>query len=143
MSTRLNPYIGFDGNAREAMEFYKSVFGGELDITTFGEGGGMEGMTDKEDEDKVMHAMLTTPNGLVLMGADHPKAMGPYTHHGQEHVAISVSGDDDAELSGYFDKLNDGATNVMPLTVAPWGDKFGMLTDKFGMNWMVNITKQQ
>lgn len=133
MATLLNPYLSFRDNAREAMEFYKSVFGGQLDVSTFGEGGMAE---DPADADKVMHAMLRSDNGLVLMGADTPSSMQMTPG---ANIAVSLSGDDESELRGYWDKLSEGASNVMPLNQAPWGDYFGMCTDRFGVPWMVNI----
>ena len=138
MTVRLNPYLNFRGNAREAMEFYHSVFGGTLDVSTFAEAGGM-GVPDDE-QSNVMHAMLEVPGVLTLMGADTPPSMQYQPPGG---VSISLSGDDDAELSGYWDKLLDGGSVNMPLEAAPWGDKFGMLTDKYGVAWMVNIAGNQ
>lgn len=133
MSSQLNPYISFQDNAKEAMEFYKTVFGGELVIHKFDE----YSMPHDEDENaKVMHAMLTTANGMIFMGADTPKSM---QYDPGSRISMSLSGTDDADLSGYFEKLAAGGTVTMPLEKAPWGDKFGMLTDKFGVQWMVNI----
>ena len=134
MTTRLNPYLSFRDTARQAMEFYQSVFGGELTVSTFAEFNVSE---DPAEQDKVMHSQLTTDNGLVLMGADTPNAMD---HTVGTNYSVSLSGDDDAELRGYWDKLTDGATIGEPLTTAPWGDSFGMFTDKFGVSWLVNIT---
>ncbi|MCZ1072183.1 VOC family protein [Rhodococcus sp. A5(2022)] len=133
MTTRLNPYISFRDNARQAMEFYRSVFGGELDLSTFAE---MHASDDPSEQDKIMHSMLASPNGLVLMAADTPDQM---SHNPGDNISISLSGDDEAELRGYWDKLSDGGTVAMPLERAPWGDQFGMCTDRFGIQWMVNI----
>ena len=134
MASRLNPYLSFKDNARAAMDFYKTVFGGELTVSTFAE---FHVSEDPAEQDKVMHSQLTTDNGLVLMGADTPNAMD---HTVGTNYSVSLSGDDDAELRGYWDKLTDGATIGEPLTTAPWGDSFGMFTDKFGVSWLVNIT---
>src|SRR3954451_3510532 len=125
MASRLNPYISFPGNAREAMEFYKGVFGGDLNVRTFGEFGAQDDAT----ADKVMHGMLTTDRGFTLMGADTPP--------GQEHdpgnnIAISLSGDDDRELRGYWGKLSEGGTVTLALEKQMWGDEFGMCVDRFG-----------
>lgn len=133
MTTRLNPYLSFRDTARQAMEFYRSVFGGELTMNTFSE---YQVSKDSAEGTKIMHAMLTAPNGLVLMGADTPREM-PYTPG--TNYSVSLSGDDEAELRGYWNKLSDGANIGMPLAKAPWGDTFGMLTDRFGVSWMVNI----
>ena len=131
----LNPYLSFRGEAREAMTFYRSVLGGELSITTFGESGTGG---DPATADQVMHAHLQTPSGLTLMGADTPEGM---ELHPGDNVAISLSGaaEDEAELRGYYDGLCEGARSTLPLEKAPWGDHFGMLTDRFGIGWMVNI----
>jgi PhnB protein len=134
MTSRLNPYISFKDNAREAMEFYKSVFGGKLTLSEFGETP-MPG-ADPAESHKIMHAMLETDNGMTLMAADTPDSMEYKPAAG---ISISLSGNDDAELSGYWEKLADGGTVTMPLEQAPWGDKFGMVIDSFGIQWMVNI----
>ncbi|GAA4355946.1 VOC family protein [Angustibacter luteus] len=133
MSHRLNPYLGFRDNAREAMEFYQSVLGGELTLSTFGE---MQASEDPAEQDKVMHSMLETPAGLTLMAADTPNHM-EYTPG--TAISVSLSGDDDAELRRYWDGLSAGGTVAVPLEQAPWGDSFGMCTDRFGVAWLVNI----
>jgi PhnB protein len=135
--TRLNPYISFKNNAREAMDFYHAVFGGNLTLNTYGDSGMTE---DPSEADKLMHAMLETENGLVLMGADTPNSM---TTTQGDNISISLSGEDDAELRGYWEKLTEGGQVVQPLEVAPWGDAFGMVTDKFDIHWMVNITAKK
>jgi len=132
MPSRLNPYVNFDGNTREAMEFYKDVFGGELVINTFAEFGN----PDPAVADKTMHALLETEHGFTLMASDGPP--GTEVKVG-DNISISLSGDDAGELHGYWDKLAEGGTVTMPLEVAPWGDAFGQLTDRFGVAWMVNI----
>ena len=133
MATRLNPYISFKDNAREAMEFYESVFGGHLALSTFKD---FHASEDPTEDDKIMHGILETDNGLVLMGADTPNAMEYQKPAG---ISVSLSGQDEAELTGYYNKLKEGGKESMPLNKAPWGDTFGMLVDKFGIAWMVNI----
>jgi PhnB protein len=135
MTVRLNPYLAFRDNAREAMTFYQSVFGGELTFSTFGETP-MPGI-GPELADKIMHSMLQLEGGnLTLMAADIPPHMdGPLTNH-----AIALFGDEEPVLRGWWDGLIVGGTATMPLEVAPWGDAFGQLTDRFGVAWMVNIT---
>lgn len=135
MATRLNPYLSFKNNARDAMDFYKSVFGGDLTVSTFGEGGMAQ---DPAEKDLVMHAQLVAPNGYWLMGSDTPAHMG----EPKPNSSVSLSGDDDSELRGYWDKLSAGGTITVPLEKAPWGDSFGMLVDKFGTPWLVNIAGQ-
>jgi len=134
MSTKLNPYLGFRDTAKQAMEFYQSVFGGELTLSTFGEYHASE---DPAEQDKIMHGMLVTESGLTLMGADTPNSMS-YTPG--DNYSVSLSGEDEAELRGFWDGLSAGGTIGMPLEKAPWGDVFGMCADKFGVNWLVNIT---
>lgn len=135
MPTRLNPYLGFRDTARQAMEFYRSVFGGELTVSTFGD---FHASDDPAEQDKVMHSQLETPGGLVLMAADTPNRM-PYTPGDAFSVSLSGGADADAELRGYWEKLVDGGTVLEPLAVAPWGDAFGMVKDRFGTTWLVNI----
>jgi PhnB protein len=133
MTTRLNPYLNFRDTTREAMEFYHSVFGGELTMSTFAE---MHASDDPAEQDKIMHSQLVTEQGLTLMAADTPNSMDYTTG---TNFAVSLSGEDEGELRGYWDKLSDGATVTMPLDKAPWGDIFGMCTDRFGISWLVNI----
>jgi PhnB protein len=134
VSSRLNPYINFSDNARQAMEFYKGVFGGELALNTFGELGGAA----PGDENKIMHAMLETPSGFTLMGSDAPAGM---PHDAGSNISISLSGDDAENLRGYFEKLSSGGSVTMPLEKQVWGDEFGMLVDPYGVAWMVNISQ--
>ena len=136
MAVRLNPYLNFRDDAREAMTFYQSVLGGDLTISTFGE---YQASEDPAEQDKVMHAQLETPDGLVLMAADTPNSM---EHRPQAGVSVSLSGDDEARLRGYWESLSDGGTVVMPFEKAPWGDTFGMCVDRFGTNWMLNAAGQ-
>lgn len=136
MSANLNAYLNFRGNAREAMEFYRSVFGGGLDLSSFGDFGMSQ---DPAEKDKIMHGQLMTDSGWLLMGADVPSGMDH--DPGSNHFSLSLSGgpEDEAELRGYWDKLVEGGTVGEQLTAAPWGDLFGMCTDRFGIHWMVNI----
>jgi PhnB protein len=133
MSTQLNPYLSFRDNAREAMEFYQSVFGGELTISTFGE---FQASDDLAEQAKVMHSLLSTDGGLVLMSSDTPNQMDLTPG---SNLSISLSGTDEPELRRYWAMLSDGGTVAMPLGPAPWGDTFGMCSDKFGVNWLINI----
>jgi PhnB protein len=137
MSSRLNPYISFTDNAREALEFYKSVFGGTLRLSTFGE----LGAADSPDADKIMHGMLVKDDGFALMAADTPSGMEPAT--GSGGIALSLSGDDADELRGYWEQLTAQGTVTMPLEKQVWGDEFGMCVDRFGLSWMVNISVPQ
>jgi PhnB protein len=136
MASKLNPYISYNGNAREAFEFYKGVFGGELVMNTFAEFGASE----SADADKIMHAALEAPNGFTLMGSDTPAELEfkPGTT-----MSVSLSGDDGDDLRGYYEKLSEGGTVTMPLEKQVWGDEFGMVIDQFGVSWMVNVAAPQ
>jgi PhnB protein len=133
MGTRLNPYLSFRDSAREAMEFYHSVFGGKLTTNTFAE---FHASEDPAEQDKIMHSLLEADGGLVIMAADTPNSMELTPG---SNFAVSLSGEDEAELRGYWGRLSDGGTVTMPLEKAPWGDTFGMCVDKFGVSWMVNV----
>ena len=132
MTSLLNPYLGFDGNAREAMTFYQSVFGGQLDVNTHGDFGN----PDPSLKDKIMHAQLETDAGYTLMGAD---MMPGRTAPSGDAFSVSLSGDD-AALRDYFAKLGEGGTVTLKLEKQVWGAEFGQVTDTFGVSWMVNVT---
>jgi len=135
MASRLNPYLNFNGNARQAMEFYNSVFGGELTLNTFAQYG-----TGGADADRIMHAALETPAGYSIMAADVTSDMD---YHPPAGFSVSLSGDDADALRGYYQELAAGGAEIMPLQKQVWGDEFGMCTDKFGVNWLVNISQPQ
>jgi PhnB protein len=135
MTTHLNPYIGFKNNARQAAEFYHSVFGGDLLINTFAE---LHASQNPGEDDLIMHSALTIPGGLTLMMSDTPDRM---EYKPGTNISVSLSGDrvDEEVLTGYWNKLTEGANVTMPLSTAVWGDSFGMLVDKFGITWLLNI----
>jgi PhnB protein len=130
MAIRLNPYLHFSGDARAAMEFYRSVLGGQLDVMTFGD---MGGGGDQFPDDGVMHAFLRSDAGLELMASDgsDPAASG-------DKVSCSISGDDVGTLTRYFEGLAEGGTVDVPFEKQVWGDTFGQVTDRFGIRWLVN-----
>lgn len=132
MTSILNPYLHFDGNAREVLAFYHSLFGGELRVMTFGEMG-----TEGDLADQVMHGQISAPNGMTLMVSDG--GTGETVERGNAW-SLSLSGDDEAELSGWFERLAEGGTVTVPLEKQMWGDRYGQLVDRFGIPWMVNIT---
>lgn len=133
MQSKLNPYLSFQGTAREAMEFYKSIFGGTVEMTTYLDGG----MTEDPERGKlIMHSELQADNGISFMASDTPDSM---EYNVGTNISMSLSGDDAAELTAYFEGLTAGGTIREPLVKAPWGDTFGILTDKFRITWMVNI----
>jgi PhnB protein len=137
VSSRLNPYLTFNGNARQAMEFYDSVFGGELALDTFAEFGAADS-ADSPDADRVFHARLETSEGYTIMASDLTSDK-PYQP--MAGCSLSLSGDAAARLRGYWDKLSAGGTIRMPMEKQVWGDEFGMCVDKFGVSWMVNISE--
>jgi PhnB protein len=133
MTVNLNPYLTFDGNCREAMEFYRTVLGGELTVNTFGEFGG-----DASVADKVMHAMLIGGKG-TLMASDTAPGM-PFNPGNTMTVSMSgVAGDG---LEDVWSKVSDGGQVFVPFEKQMWGDTFGQCVDKFGVPWMVNVTQQ-
>ena len=133
MPMLLNPYFSFRDTAEEAMTFYRSVFGGELSISRFSEYGASD---DPAEQDKVMHAMLTTGTGMVLMASDTPNSMDLTVG---DNISVSVSGDDETAMRGWWEALGAGGTVTMPLEEAPWGGLFGMCTDRFGIHWMFSV----
>jgi PhnB protein len=139
MTVLLNPYVNFQANAREAMEFYQSVFGGELNVMGFGDIPGMP--VEEADKNKVMHSQLNADNGMVLMAADTPSHMEFAAFNGS--ISLSGGPEDEATLTGYFKALGEGGQVPQPLEKAPWGDTFGMLVDKFGVSWLMNIAGEQ
>ena len=136
MASRLNPYLNFNGTARQALEFYTSVFGGELTLSTFADFGNQ----GSPDADRIMHGQLETDAGYTLMAADITSDM---EYHPMAGFSISLSGDDGDILHGYWEKLSASGTTTMPLQKQVWGDEFGMCVDKFGISWLVNISQPQ
>jgi PhnB protein len=136
MTSRLNPYLSFSDNAREAMEFYRDVFGGSLSLSSFGQ----YGAQDSPDADKIMHGLLETDSGYTLMAADTPEGM---ERNPGNNISVSLSGDDAEELRGYWAKLSESGTVSVPLEKQMWGDEFGSCVDRFGITWLVNIGEPQ
>jgi PhnB protein len=134
MSATMNAYLSFRDRAAEALRFYQDVFGGEVETTTFGEGGMAQ---DPAEADKVMHGQLTSSAGFTLMASDTPASMGVPSGSA---ITLSLSGDDEPVLRGWWDALTADGTVVLPLDRAPWGDLFGMCTDRYGIDWMVAIS---
>jgi PhnB protein len=131
MTSRLNPYLNFNGNARAAMEFYRDVFGGELAVTMFADFG-----TEGPDAERVMHSQLESDAGYTLMAAD---VMSTMEYQPMAGASVSISGDDSEVLHRYFEQLADGGTVTMPMAKQAWGDEFGMCVDRYGVPWLVNI----
>lgn len=131
--TTLNPYLNFRGTAREAITFYQSVLGGELALSTYGE---YQMSQDPSQADLVMHSQLTVDGRLVLMASDTPDGMDLTVG---SNVSLSLSGDDEAEMRGYWDALTADGTVTVPFEQAPWGDVFGMAVDRYGVHWLFNL----
>jgi PhnB protein len=136
MTSRLNPFIYFGDNARQAMEFYRDVFGGNLALSTFAD----FGPPDSPDANKIMHGQLETTKGFTLMASDTPQGMElkPGTN-----ISVMVSGDDADDLHGYWAKLSEGGTVTVPMEKQVWGDEFGACIDRFGISWMINVSRPQ
>lgn len=132
MASALSPYVTFPGTAREALTFYRSVFGGEVSITTFGEFGSATGI----DPEAVMHGQLSTPDGYVLMASDPPPGTGITVG---DNITLALFGDDAETLRGYFAALAEGGEVTTPLEQQVWGDEYGSLKDRYGVNWLANI----
>ena len=137
MQSKLNPYLSFKDNSREAMEFYRTVFGGKLDLSTFKDYHASQG---PGEDNLIMHSQLEAENGITFMASDTPNRM---EYRAGTNMSMSLSGDNETELKAYFEKLSAGGMVTMPLEKAIWGDSFGMCTDKFGVQWLVNITGQK
>jgi PhnB protein len=134
MASQLNPYLNFNGTARQAMEFYTGVFGGSLSLNTFAD----YGAQGSPDADRIMHSALETDAGYTIMAADIRSDMEQQPMGG---FSISLSGDDGDALRGYWSKLSAGGAVAMPLEKQVWGDEFGMCVDQFGVSWLVNISQ--
>jgi PhnB protein len=137
VGSQLNPYISYNGNARQAMEFYQEVLGGKLELGTLADFGAAP--ADAPHAGLIMHAKLESERGYVLNAFDVPEGV-PYQPG--NNVAIYLGGDD-PELRGYFEKLSAGGTVTMPLEKQVWGDEAGALVDQFGISWMFNVTQPQ
>jgi PhnB protein len=130
---RLNPYLSFNGQAREALQRYHDVLGGELTLTTFAE----FGQDDPAIADLIMHGQLLTADGQMLMGADTPPGVD---YRPGNTVTVILHGEDEQALRRYWDGLSEGATVNVALEPQMWGDVYGQLTDPFGIVWQVNIS---
>lgn len=132
MSTFLTPYISFNGEAREAMQFYQGVFGGTLTMDTFGD----FGQAGTPIEDQIMHAQLNSADGFLLMASDTPPGLD---RPSGRTVTLTLHGDDEPRLRGYWEGLVEGGRVDMPLEQQMWGDVYGQCEDRFGIVWMFNI----
>lgn len=132
----LSPYLTFMGKAKEAMEFYHSILGGELQVQTYGE----SGQSDKpEEKDFVMHADLKS-DAINFFASD---GNAEHQVHPGDNVSLCLMGTDEAKLTEIFNKFSEGGKIDLPLEKQFWGDTYGQLTDKFGVRWMVNISGEK
>ena len=138
---KIHPYLNFLGKTEEALRFYERVLGGKLtEFHRFGSipaQGGFE--LTPEQKNLVMHVSLILPGGQMIMASDTIAGMGPQRVEGN-NISISVDPDSRAEADRVFNGLAQGGTVTMPIADQFWGDYFGSLTDRFGINWMVNYT---
>lgn len=134
MAQQLNPYLTFDGRCAEAMSFYASVLGGEPQVMTFRDSG--------MDADGVMHAALESPAGFHLFASDALEGMGEPLQQGN-NVQVSLSGDEAEALRGYWAGLSEGGQVLVPLERQMWGDEYGLLVDRYGIQWHLNIAVGQ
>jgi PhnB protein len=139
---QINPHINFNGNAEEAFTFYKSVFGGEFaKIMRFKDFPNPEFSTPEDEADKIMHITLPIGNN-ILMGNDVPSFMGP-TNENENRSKISVTVESKEEADKIFNGLSVGGSVEFPMGDSPWGSYFGMLRDKYGIEWMVDFDQKQ
>ncbi|MBW3578962.1 MAG: VOC family protein [Actinobacteria bacterium] len=141
--TRLHTYLNFAGDAEEAFDFYRSVFGGEFSSHVRFKDFPMEGVDiPAEDQDKIMHIALPIGDGDILMASDALDSLGQELVQGN-NVYVSVHPDSRQEADRVFEALSQGGEIEMPIGDQPWGDYYGSFTDKFGVMWMVNHTPEE
>jgi PhnB protein len=130
---QLNPYLNFNGNAEEALEFYRGALGGDVEIMRY-EGTPAAASAPPEWGSKVLHGVLRSPAGLI-MASD---ATTDHVNNPGDNFSLALAPEAEAEADAVFAKLSAGGSVTMPLEKTFWGAKFGMLKDKFGISWMVN-----
>ena len=136
---QINPYLHFNGNAEEAFNFYKSVFGGEFAMISRFKDMTFEGSpTNEKEADKIMHIALPIGKYNVLMGSDTPESMGKHNEN-ENRTKISISAESKEEADQLFNGLSAGGQIEMPIQDSPWGSYFGMFRDKYGIEWMVDF----
>ena len=138
----INPHVHFNGNAQEAFDFYKSVFGGDFSSVMRFKDLITEGFQFPEEElNKIMHIALPISTGCVLMGSDVPNMLGTVNEE-ENRSKISVGADSKEEADALFKGLSAGGNIEFPIGDSPWGSYFGAFRDKYGVEWMVNFTKK-
>jgi PhnB protein len=134
MKSELNPYLNFNGNAAEAMKFYHAILGGDLRMQTFEE---VKMAQTPQEKDLIVHAALKNENLTLYASDTHPSMKISFGNN----VHLSLMGSESERLTSIFNSLSQGGHVDMPLAKQFWGDTYGMVTDRFGIHWMVNITK--
>ncbi|TQS25009.1 VOC family protein [Microbispora sp. KK1-11] len=134
MSITTTTHLNFRGDARAALDFYHSVFGGSVVAVTYKDAGAVQ---DPDEADWVMWGQVTADNGFHVMAYDVP-SQTPW-HPGENAVFVSVRGDDTGEITALWDRLAVGATVVRPLEPAQWAPLYGMLKDRFGVVWVLDV----
>ncbi len=139
--TTINPYLTFNGNCEEAFNFYASIFGSDPPMFNRFNAFHSEDGIDNSEGEKIMHVALPIGLGTVLMGSDALKAMGTAVFG--DNFSLSLQVDSQADADRFYEGLVAGGMATMPMAQAPWGDYFGMLTDQFGIQWMINYAASQ
>ncbi|GGS98206.1 VOC family protein [Planobispora rosea] len=134
MSVKSVTHLNFRGDARAALEFYRSVFGGHLAVVTYEDAGNPQ---DPTEADRVMWGQVVADNGFHVMAYDVPSRL-PWSR-GENAFFLSLRGETAEEITAYWEKLSDGATIAQPLGPAQWAPLYGMLTDRFGVVWVVDV----
>ncbi|MBF6228722.1 VOC family protein [Nocardia abscessus] len=137
MSVKSTTHLNFRGDARAALEFYQAVFGGALAAVTYKDAGNVQ---EPAEADQVMWGQVTADNGFHVMAYDVPATMT--YDQGENSFFVSVRGDTVEEVTGYWEKLCDGATIVIPIGPASWAPAYGMLKDRFGVVWVLDVVSE-
>jgi PhnB protein len=138
----VNPYLNFSGNTEEAFNFYKTVFGGEFTFLQRFKDTPVADKVVAADQEKIMHIALPIGQGTILMATDALESMGQQLNAGN-NFSLSVNVESEEAADKLFQALSAGGKVDVPMEKAFWGDYFGMLTDKFGIQWMVNFSGNQ
>ncbi|UJW30059.1 VOC family protein [Saccharothrix sp. AJ9571] len=134
MSVKTTLHLNFRGEARAALEFYQSVFGGDLAVVTYKDAGNLD---EPAEADQVMWGQVAAGNGFHVMAYDVPARLA--FDRGENSFFASVRGESVDEITGYWEKLTGGATVVQPLGPAGWAPVYGMLKDRFGVVWVLDV----
>ncbi|MFC5745621.1 VOC family protein [Actinomadura rugatobispora] len=137
MSISTVTHLNFRGDARAALGFYQSVFGGDMVTVTYKDAGNVQ---EPSEADQVMWGQVAAGSGFRVMAYDVPSQL-PW-HQGENAFFVSVRGDTAEEITAYWEKLSDGATVVQPLGPAQWAPLYGMCKDRFGVTWVLDVVSE-